>query len=84
MRLPNPRRLKLGAEHGQQQYRQVCNPLCQAVQKFTRTRVNPVKVIEQQQHRLPPRKTFNSPQQRLERLVFLALRRDIQRRGEIG
>ena len=42
-----------------------------------------MKIIEHHQHRLLPRKTFNLPQQRLERLLLLALRRDIQRRSEI-
>ena len=84
MRLPGPRRLKLGAEHRQQQHRPVRDPLYHAVQQFARTRVDPVKVIEHHQHRLLPRKTFNLPQQRLERLVLLALRRDIERRCEIG
>jgi hypothetical protein len=42
-----------------------------------------VKVIEHHQCRLLPRKTFNLPQQRLEGLVFLALRREIERRCEI-
>ena len=84
MRLPGPRRLKLGAEHCQQQHRPVRDPLDHAVQQFARTRVDPVKVIEHHQHRLLPRKTFNLPQQRLERLLLLALRRDIERRREIG
>ena len=84
MRLPGPRRLKFGAEHGQQQHRPVRDPLYHAVQQFARTRVDPVKVIEHHQHRLLPRKTFNLPQQRLERLLLLALRREIERRREIG
>ena len=84
MRLPGPWRLKLGAEHRQQQHRPVRDPLYHAVQQFARTRIDPVKVIEHHQHRLLPRKTFNLPQQRLERLLLLALRRDIERRREIG
>ncbi|HYZ24643.1 MAG TPA: hypothetical protein VE690_21035 [Rhodopila sp.] len=43
-----------------------------------------MEVIEQQQHRLLARKTFKLPQQRLERLVLLALRRDIERQCQIG
>ena len=84
MRLSDPRRLKLGTEHRQQQHRPVRDPIYHAVQQFTRTWVDPVKVIEHHQHRLLPGKTFNLPQQRLECLLLLALRREIERRCEIG
>ena len=84
MRLPGPRRLKLGPEHSQQQDRPPGDPLAHAVEQFARTWVYPVNVVEQHQHRLVPRKTLNLPQYRLERLVLLALRRDVERRCEIG
>jgi hypothetical protein len=62
MRLPGPRRVKLGPEHCQQQHRPVRGPLYRAVQQFARTRIDPVEVVEHHYHRLLPSKTLNLPQ----------------------
>ena len=84
MRLPDPWRLKFGTEHDQQQHGPTRNPLYQAIQQFSRTWINPVDVVEDHQHRLVPRKTLNPLQQRLERLLLLALGGDVQRWCEIA
>ena len=43
-----------------------------------------MNVVEQQQYRLPARKTFDLPQQRLERLLLLTLRREIELWSEVS
>ena len=84
MRLPGPGRLELGAERREQQHRPMRDPLDRAVQQFARARIDPVDVLEHHQHRLPLRQALDLPQQRLERLLLLALRRDIERRCDLG
>jgi hypothetical protein len=54
------------------------------VQQFARTRIDPVEIIENHQRWPLHGQAFNLPQQGLERLLFFALRRDIERRRKIG
>jgi hypothetical protein len=50
-------------EHCQHQHRPVRDPLDDAIKQFARTRVDPVKVAEHRQQRLPPRKKGRNLQQ---------------------
>ena len=52
--------------------------------QLARTRIDPVQVIEQHQHRLLAGQCFKLAQQGLEGLFLLALRRQVEWRGNVG
>jgi hypothetical protein len=55
LRLASPRRLELGTEPNDQQYRQAADMLDGEVEQLVRGRVDPMRVLENHDHRLPAR-----------------------------
>src|SRR5438067_2119411 len=84
MRLAAPRRLKLRPERDDQQYRQLADAIDGQVEQLARGWIDPMRVLERYQHRLPPRHGAELAQQRLEQLLALALWAEVQRRGVVG
>ena len=74
MRLADPGRLELGAERDDQQHWQIADPLDGEVEQLARGRVNPMRVLENHDHRLPARQTFELADQRLQCPLLLSLR----------
>ena len=66
LRLAGPGRLELGAERHDQQHRQAAHALDGEVEQLARGRVDPMRVLEDHEHRLLAGQTFELPDQRLE------------------
>ena len=62
------------------QYRQVASSLQGEVEQFERGRIDPLCVLEDHQHRLLARQTFERPDQCLQRAFFFALRAQVGNR----
>jgi hypothetical protein len=58
----------------QKQHRQAHHLLDNELEQFAGTRINPMRVLEDHQQWLLPRQRSDQPEQRLERLLALALR----------
>jgi hypothetical protein len=59
-----PSWLELGAEHYDQQHRQVADALDGEVEQLARGRIDPMRVVEDHQHRSLARQTVELPDQR--------------------
>ena len=64
MRLTGPGRLELGTEGGDQQDRQAVDPRENEVEELARSRIDPMRILEDHQHRLLSGQPFELPQQR--------------------
>ena len=84
LRLADPRRLELRAKGYHQQYPQGAQPLNGEVEQLVRSRIDPMRVPENHQHRLPSGQTFELPDQRLQCLFLLALRGEVGQRMALG
>jgi hypothetical protein len=80
LRLPGPRRLELRTECHDQQHPQAADMLDEEVEQFARGRVNPMRVLEDHDHRLPARQAFELPDQCLECPFLLALGAKVRQR----
>jgi hypothetical protein len=80
LRLADPGRLELGAKRHDQQHRKAADMLDGDVEHITRGRVDPMHVLENDDHRLVMRQAFELPDQRLLRSFLLALRADVRQR----
>ena len=80
LRLAGPGRLELGAERHDQQHRQAADPLDDEVEQLARGRVDPMRVLEDHDHRLLARQAFELPDQRLQCPFLLALRTEVRQR----
>src|SRR5215472_12552376 len=76
--LAGPARLKVWAERGDEQYWPAFDLLDQQIQQFSRTGVEPMKILEQKYYRLLAREAFDLAQPCLERLFLLALWRHLE------
>jgi hypothetical protein len=74
-------RPKFRAKGDRQQHRQPSHPVDGQIQELTRGRVDPVGVLEHHQHRPMPRLGFELVEQRLEQLLPLALRTEVELGG---
>src|SRR5262249_61326000 len=79
MRLPHPRRLKLGTKGRDQQNREALDLFHSDIKQVARGRVGPMEILKDHQYRLAATQTSELSQQRLERLLLFALRRQIER-----
>jgi hypothetical protein len=80
LRLAGPRRLELETKRHDQQHWQAADPLDSEVEQLARGRVDPMRVLENDEHRLPARQTFELADQRLQGLLLLALRTEVRQR----
>ena len=80
LRRAGPGRLKFRAVSDQRQHRQLPHTLDQQIERFQRAGVGPVQILEQQQHRLLPRQTFQLIDQRDQRLLPPLRRTEPKRR----
>ena len=78
MRLPRPRRLKLGPEGRDQQHRHSRDMFNRQIEQLARGRVGPMQILEDHQYGLPLRQTSELSQQRLECLFLLSLWREVE------
>jgi len=76
--LAGPGWLKLGAERHDQQHWQAADSLDGEVEQLERGRVDPVRVLEDHQHWLLVRQTFELTQQRLQCSFLLAPRAEVR------
>ena len=84
MRLAAPGRLKLRPEGNHQQDRQAHDPVDGQIDQLARGRVDPMRVLEHHQDRLPPGQGFQLIQHRVEQLFALALRAQVEFGGGVG
>ena len=80
LRLAGPGRLELGPERHDQQYRQAADAIDGQVEQFARGRVDPMRVLENHQHRLLARQTFELADQRFQCLFLFPLRTEVRQR----
>src|SRR5215469_7893519 len=73
MRLPDPGRHKLRTEGDHEQYGQLGYAIDDQVEQFERGRVDPMGVLENQQHRTAARKASELPDQNGESLLASTL-----------
>jgi hypothetical protein len=80
LRATGPRRRKLRSKRDDGQHRQALRALHRQAQELLSGRVDPLHVLVHHQHRLLRRQPCELIQQRFERQLLLALRRQVQRR----
>ena len=73
VRVPRPRRLKIGPERDDEKDRQRLQAFDRQRQEFDRGRIGPMDILEQHQHRTVPRQSFELLDQRREQAAALAL-----------
>ena len=76
--LAGPGRRELGAEGDEEQRRRTLHPLDDKIELLPRRGIDPMGILEDHQHRPLPREHRELPQQRLERLLLLALGREVR------
>jgi hypothetical protein len=75
LRLAGLGRLELGTERHDQQHGQIADALDGEVEQFARGRIDPMRVLEDHQHRLSSCEAFELPDQRLECPLLAAARK---------
>ena len=76
--LAGPGRLELGTKCHDQQHWQTAAALDGEVEKFARSRVYPMGIFEDHDHRAPTCQAFELTDQRFERPVLFALRTEVR------
>ena len=84
MRLAHPGRLKLGTEGGRQQDRQTVDPREHEVEELARSRIDPMQILKDHQHRLRSGQPFELPQQRRKGALLFALWAQLEWRETIA
>ena len=80
VRVPHPQRQSVGPSGHDQQHRQPGDALDERVEQLPGGGIEPLRVLEDHQHRLPPGQGFEVPEQRIEDAPLLLLRRQAQER----
>ena len=80
LRLAGPRGLELWAERHDQQRGKVADPLDDEIEQLARGRVDPMRVLEDHDHRLLARQAFDLPDQRLQCPLLLPLWTEVGQR----
>ena len=84
MRLAHPGRLEFGTKGGHQHDRQTVDPREHEVEELTRSRIDPMQILKNDQHRLHSGQPFELPQQRRKGALLLALRAQLEWRKTIA
>ena len=69
MRLPQPRRVELGAERHDKQNRKGSDPVHRPTEHFQASRIDPMRVLQDHQNRLLPSQSRELPRQRFQRFL---------------
>ena len=77
-RLAGPGRLELGTERHNQKHRQAAHTLYGEIKQLARRRVDPMRVLEDHQHRLLACQALDLPDQRFQCALLLALRAEVR------
>ena len=79
MRLSHPRRVELGAESYDEQRRKSFNPVHRPAERFEARRIDPMRILEDHQHRLLACQSRKLRRQRLQRSLPALLRGQFER-----
>ena len=79
MRLSHPRRVELGTERDDQQYRKGFNPVHDPTEHFQARRIDPMRILEDHQHRLQAGQFRELRRQRFQRSLPALLRGQVER-----
>ena len=79
MRLAQPRRVELGAERHDQQNRKSSDPVHRPTEHFQARRIDPMRVLQDHQHRLLASQSRELPRQRFQRFLPALFRDQLER-----